>query len=171
MLMPALGRYHFNADSKPVIGLGGQLAVLTQNKAYHTTIFPSERQRMDLWGIYLLKGYTGGRAAEFVDNERKPPKDGSLEELFGSTWARHEDSEDKEALKKKWRLLEDMLSQAIRKLDRTKALYYGDILLAVVRHPETGKDGLVMAIKLIHHKGEDRKPRPYVLPPVCISSA
>jgi len=101
---------------------------------------------MDLWGIYLLKGYTGGRAAEFVDNERKPPKDGSLEELFGSTWARHEDSdnensEDKEAPKKKWRLLEDMLSQAIRKRDRSKALCYGDILLAVVRHPRPAKTG------------------------------
>ncbi|CAK7221110.1 hypothetical protein SBRCBS47491_004416 [Sporothrix bragantina] len=32
----------------------------------------------------------------------------------------------------------------------------------VVRHPETGKDVLAMAVKLIHHKGADGKPKPTI---------
>ena len=32
--------------------------------------------------MYLL-GCTGGRSGEFVDNEKQPLKDGSLEEIFG----------------------------------------------------------------------------------------
>jgi len=35
-----------------------------------------------------------------------------------------------------------------------------DILLMVVRHPETGEGVLAMSIKLIHHKGADNKPKP-----------
>lgn len=34
--------------------------------------------------------------------------------------------------------------------------------LAAVHHPETGRDVLVMAVKLAHHKGKDSKPRPEV---------
>ncbi|KAN0066758.1 hypothetical protein V8E54_015148 [Elaphomyces granulatus] len=53
-----------------------------------------------------------------------------------------------DALAKKSRLLS---GQAVRKLLRG--------LLAAVSHPETSKDVLVMAVKLVHHKGEDRKPK------------
>jgi hypothetical protein len=45
---------------------------------------------------------------------------------------------------------------------RPKALYYEDILLSVVRNPDTDKDVHVLFVKLIHHKGEDNNPRPYV---------
>jgi hypothetical protein len=30
----------------------------------------------------------------------------------------------------------------------------------VVRHPETGEDVLAMAVKLLHHKGADKKLKP-----------
>ncbi len=39
-----------------------------------------------------------------------------------------------------------------------KAPCYEDVELMVVRHPETGRNILVMAIKFIHHKGADSKP-------------
>jgi hypothetical protein len=87
-----------------------------------------------------------------VDNEKQPPKDGSLEEIF--------EQEDDEAPDEKFRLLSDILSQAVRNNGRPKALCYEDLLLAAVCHPETGRDVLVMAVKLVHHKGKDRKPRP-----------
>jgi len=62
----------------------------------------------------------------------------------------------------KSRLLSDMLSQAVRNHRRPKALCYEDLLLVAIRHPETGRDVLVMAVKLVHHKGKDRKPRPTI---------
>jgi hypothetical protein len=71
-----------NVGGKPVIGFDGLLALLTFNIAYDTGIFRSERQRVELLGIYLFLGYTGGRSGEFVDNEKQPPKGGSLEEIF-----------------------------------------------------------------------------------------
>lgn len=47
------------------------------------------------------------------------------------------------------------------KRGRPKALCYEDILMMLVRHPVTGLPVLAMAIKFIHHKGADKKPRPY----------
>ncbi|KAK3934352.1 hypothetical protein QBC46DRAFT_368262 [Diplogelasinospora grovesii] len=42
---------------------------------------------------------------------------------------------------------------------RPKALCYEDILLMIIRHPETGKDVPAIMIKFIHHKGADNKPK------------
>jgi hypothetical protein len=53
------------------------------------------------------------------------------------------------------------LSQETVARGRPKALCYEDILLMVVRHPQTGEDVLAMSIKFIHHKGADNKPKPY----------
>lgn len=47
------------------------------------------------------------------------------------------------------------------KRGRPKALCYEDILMMLVRHPVTGLPVLAMAIKFIHHKGADKKPKPY----------
>ncbi|KND86871.1 hypothetical protein TOPH_08481 [Tolypocladium ophioglossoides CBS 100239] len=88
---------------------------------------------------YLFFRYTRGRLAEFVDGEKKPPKDGSLEELFGPA-AAEDDSDNEKAPDEKSRLLADMLSRTTKKRGRPKALCYEDILLAVVRYPETDRD-------------------------------
>ncbi|RYP22820.1 hypothetical protein DL767_008966 [Monosporascus sp. MG133] len=45
---------------------------------------------------------------------------------------------------------------------RPKALCYENILLIVVRHPETGQDVLAISIKFIYHKGADNKPKPTI---------
>jgi len=117
---------------------------------YGTGIIPSERQRVELSSIYLFRSYTGGR-----DNEKQPPKDG---EIFGQ----EDDDFGDQAPDEKPRLLSDMLSQAVRNHGRPKALCYEDLLLAALRHPEPGRDVFseLMAVKLVHHKGKDRKPRP-----------
>lgn len=60
--------------------------------------------------------------------------------------------------------LNKLLLQKTIKRGRPKALCYKDILLMIVRHPATGKPILAMAIKFIHHKGADNKPKPFVLP-------
>jgi hypothetical protein len=56
----------------------------------------------------------------------------------------------------------DVFGEAIRKY---KALCYEDICLWVVQNPRKGeRDVLAMEVHLRHHKGVDKKPKPYVSP-------
>jgi hypothetical protein len=136
------------------------LSLQTFNIAYDTGIFPRERHRIQLSGCYLILACTGARPAEVVDNEKKKCKDGCLEELFGPKVIGTSTSDDgDEALDDNSRLLEDLSQETVAR-GRPKALCYEDILLMVVRHPETGEDVLAMSIKFIHHKGADNNPKP-----------
>lgn len=110
--------------------------------------------------------YTGARPAELVDGERKGPKDGSKETLFGQKVVQEVegDSSSDQTLDEQSKELNKMLLQETTKRGRPKALCYEDILLMLVRHPATGKPVLAMAIKFIHHKGADNKPKPFVPP-------
>ncbi len=148
-------------DGKPVLGTNDLLILLVFNIAYDEIIFSSERHRNQLAGCYLLLAFTGARPGEIVDNEKRKPKDGSFEELYGPN-AVLESISGYEPGNEDSRLLQDMLCQEAMSRGRPKALCYEDILLSVVRHPETGVDVLAMSIKFIHHKGEDRKPKPFV---------
>ncbi|KAF9784253.1 hypothetical protein IL306_007721 [Fusarium sp. DS 682] len=122
-------------------------------------------------GSYLILGCTGARPAEVVDNEKNKPKDGSWEDLWGpNPIEKMKPREDKKSDDKvpdqlpgkNSTLLEEMLMQETEGRGRPKALCYEDILLMVVRPPETGKDALAMTIKFIHHKGSDNKPKPTI---------
>jgi Protein of unknown function (DUF3435) len=101
-----------------------------------------------------------------VDNERKDPKDGSRELLFGQKVIQEVESDGSsdQTLDQQSKELNKMLLRETVKRGRPKALCYEDILLMLVRHPATGKPVLAMAIKFIHHKGADNKPKPCVLP-------
>ena len=59
-------------------------------------------------------------------------------------------------------VLSRLLLQETAQRGRPKALCYEDILLMIVRHPKTGRAIPAMAIKFVHHKGCDNKPKPYV---------
>lgn len=52
-----------------------------------------------------------------------------------------------------------MILQELEGRGRPKALYYEDILLMIVRHPETSEDILAIYVKLAYYKGIDNKPR------------
>lgn len=154
-----------NIDGKPVLNVDSLRVILTFNIAYDTSVFSLGRHRIQLAGCYQLLCYTGARPAELVDGERKGPKDGSREILFGQKViqeAENDDSAD-QTLDKQSVELNKMLLQETIKRGRPKALCYEDILLMLVRHPATGKAVLAMAIKFIHHKGADNKPKPCVL--------
>ena len=137
------------------------LTLLIFNIAYDSAVVPVEGQRNQLAGCYIFLACTGARPAEIVDNEPSKPKDGTWEELYGPKAIRcnDEDGDDK-APDENARLLENLLCQETLGRGRPKALCYEDILLMVVRHPETGKDVHAMAVKFIHHKGADNKPKP-----------
>lgn len=140
--------------------------ILVFNIAYDTSVRPLELQRLYDSGCYKAMHYTGCRPAELVHNERKAPKDGSLQELFGSKAVMAADADDDEEPDDpdSPELCTLLLNETVKR-DRVKALCYEDILMMIVRHPVTGRATLAMSIKFIHHKGCDNKPKPYVRAP------
>ncbi|KAK4108882.1 hypothetical protein N656DRAFT_792137 [Canariomyces notabilis] len=161
-----LGRYMDINDSneveKDVANSDALLRLLTSNIKYNTAILSWEKHRIYLPGCYLGLAFTGARPAEFVDGERSSGKDGCLEELFPQYATGGAPSDEDKAPDELSRLLERMISQEYEGCGRPKALCYEDILLMVVRHPETGEDVLAMSIKLAHYKGADNKPQPTI---------
>ncbi|KAK8000474.1 FluG domain-containing protein [Apiospora arundinis] len=150
-----------NVDGKPVVNSDGVFALLVFNIAYDEGIFASERQRINLLGIYQALAYTGARPGELVDNETSKPLDGSWEDLFASKCSTRSNEENNHA-SDEFQLLDSILVRETTDRGRPKALCYEDIRLMVVRHPETGQDIFSMAVKFIHHKGMDNNPKPTI---------
>ena len=74
-----------------------------------------------------------------------------------------DEDEDKDvAPDEESRRLDELLLAETTGRGRPKALCYEDISLMMVRHPTTGRAIPAMAIKFIHHKGSDNKPKPRV---------
>lgn len=154
-----------NIDGKPVVNSDSLRVLLTFNIAYDQSIRPLELQRINDAGCYMTICYTGVRPAELVNNERKPPNDGSLEQLFGTNVVTSADANaefDEEAADEESRKLYVALLRETVKRGRPKALCYEDILMMMVRYPCTGRATLAMSLKFIYHKGCDNKPKPYV---------
>ncbi|KAH9984587.1 hypothetical protein F4779DRAFT_632530 [Xylariaceae sp. FL0662B] len=120
-------------------------------------------QRLNDSGCYMIICYTGMRPAELVHNERKPPKDGSLEELFGvkAVMAADDDADEEPDDPDSAELCALLMKETVQR-DQVKALCYKDILMMVVRHPVTGRTTLAMSIKFIHRKGCYNKPKPTI---------
>ena len=155
-----VGRYGLKppcTHGKDVANADTLLVLQTFNIQYDTNIFSWDRHRIQLSGCYLGLAFTGARPAEFVDGKRKSSKDGCLEELFPRHATRSPPCDKDKASNEHSRLLEGMISQEYEGRGRLKALCYEDILLIVVRYPETSKDNLAISIKLAHYKGADNK--------------
>lgn len=153
-----------NIDGKAVLNVDSLRVILTFNMAYDAGTFDLERHRIQLAACYQILCYTGARPAELVDGERKKPKNGSIEKLFGTKVVQADGDTSEEAgdaLDEGSQKAEELLSMETTKRGRPKALCYEDILMMLVRHPVTGLPVLSMAIKFVHHKGADRKPKPY----------
>lgn len=121
------------------------------------------RLRLQLSACYQLLCYTGVRPAELVEAQRKRPTDGSFEKLFNSKAIQSaEDNDSAEATDEVSVKVNNLLLQEPTNRNRPKALCYEDILFTIVRHPVTQQTVPAMAIKFIHHKGSDKKPKPYV---------
>jgi hypothetical protein len=162
-----------NSNGKPILNINSLRVILLFNIAYNTSVRPLKLQRFNDSGCYIIIYYTRVRPAELVDNERKPPKDGSLEELFGTKAViadngdaraeadADEEADDADSIK----LCSLLLRETVRR-DRVKALCYEDILIMVVRHPATGRATLAISIKFVYHKECNNKPRPYICAPL-----
>jgi hypothetical protein len=135
--------------------------LLIYNLAYDTSIFNTERHRIDLWGCYIFMYYTGVRSAELVESEKEEPE--NTKKLFHRKAVMHPDTDaDNEPPPP------DAFSERVSKLleqeptqhGRSKSLCYEDICLMIVRHPVTGRYLPAMAIRFTHHKGSDNRPKP-----------
>ncbi|KAH8882112.1 hypothetical protein GQ53DRAFT_753940 [Thozetella sp. PMI_491] len=163
VLVPRFDLRAPNIDGKPVLNVDSLRVILVFNIAYDTSIRPLELQRLNDAGCYMIICYTGVRPAELVHNQRKPPKDGSLKELFGAKAVMETDDDvDEEPDDPDSAVLCALLLQETVRRDRPKALCYEDVLMMVVRHPVTGRATLAMALKFVHHKGCDNKPKPTI---------
>ncbi|KAK0655508.1 hypothetical protein B0T16DRAFT_13239 [Cercophora newfieldiana] len=80
VLIPLYGLQPPNVRGKDVANSDTLLALLTFNIKHDTGIFPSEKHRVQLPGCYLGLAFTGARAAEFVDGEKRSSQDGCLQE-------------------------------------------------------------------------------------------
>ncbi|ROT35415.1 hypothetical protein SODALDRAFT_353116 [Sodiomyces alkalinus F11] len=178
VLIPRFDLRAPNIDGKPVVSAPDLQVLLAFNIAYDTKIFPSERHRIQLACCYKMMSYTGARPAELVHNERAKPKNKVFKTLFGSKIVSldatdhgkiedeaGDDTDDEsktDDAAAECRRLDELLSSETKGRGRPKALCYEDIRLMIVRHPVTGKAIPAMAIKFVHHKGSDNKPKPTI---------
>ncbi|KAH6876713.1 hypothetical protein B0T10DRAFT_520891 [Thelonectria olida] len=165
VLIPRFDHQPPNKDGKPVFNVDSLRLHVTFNIAFDMKTFPGERHRLNMHGCYQLLCYTGARPAELVNAVRSKPKDGSGGVLFGCKAVHStpdDDADQAPALDKDSKILDDLLAQETVVRGRPKALCYEDIQMMIVRHPITKRCILAMAIKFIHHKGADNKPKPTI---------
>jgi len=170
--------------AKPVLGADDVLLLLTHLWARDTSIFPTEDQRLTLATMMLLSIYTGCRPAELADaSKRAGGKTTSRKRPHIEAWDAVNDLDEDECVDEEEGLDEPNYQRQEpwdNKNDTEydddyfdpdtvereyKSLCYEDIRLWIVRNPTEGeRDLLGMEITFSHHKGADRKPKPYVPP-------
>jgi hypothetical protein len=165
---------------KPVLGVDDLLLLLNYHWARDTSTFPTERHRVQFALILLLLFATGCRPAELVDGKKKrrrPGLDDNTDDVNDEGFDDAEVDADADFS------FGDDHDSAVADLDSENdndgsgddvamggidteprqfdALCYEDVRLLVVRNPVAGeRDVLAMEVKLAHHKGAKRHPKP-----------
>ncbi|KAF7912284.1 uncharacterized protein EAF01_001305 [Botrytis porri] len=141
--------------SKPVIGVDDLLLLLNHHWARDTSVFPTERHRIQFALILLILFGTGCRPAELVDAQKKPKSASSAEVI-----SEGDESDDDHGMKYGNSTFGKNYNN--NKTERCDALCYEDIRLLAVRNSKNNKDHvLAMEVTLAHHKGHKRCPKPY----------
>jgi hypothetical protein len=155
--------------------------------------FPTEDHRLDLATLMLFQSFTGCRPAELVDASKSKACLNPLAELDETdldecSLLDKMDEDDYEDIDKMddddydssssktdaASSSDDAHSSDTSELDeygdpirKYKSLCYEDICLWVVKNPKHGeRDLLALEVYLRHHKGVDKKPKPYVATPI-----
>jgi hypothetical protein len=171
--------------SKPVIGPDDLLLLLTHLWARDTCTFPTEDQRESLAAIMLMSIFTSCRPAELVERAQHKATCKYKQGIQGDSNSEEQDlkgdldNPNYDALdpwdnpnNADYNVLEesatckDNTDNLREPMKRCKALCYEDIRLWIVQNPLRGeRDLLAMEVTLVHHKGADKKPKPYVTIP------
>lgn len=146
------------------MGVDDLLRGLVYHWSRDQSIFPTEDDRLDLPLMMLFQAYTGCRPAELVDGTKKV---GNSNLFLSNTNSSNANSVDADLIADNTVITPQTNSLGINanKLPKRphKALCYEDICLWIVKDPNGGRDILAMEVFLRHHKGENNKPKPYVL--------
>ncbi|KAI9808022.1 MAG: hypothetical protein M1827_007547 [Pycnora praestabilis] len=129
-------RLDMSVRSKPVMGVDDLLLVLTHHWAKLKSVFPNERQRVQLPRILLFAAYTASRPGELWKEPWDDLENSDYDEIGAD---RGKEKETK----------------------RSKAVCYEDICLMLLRNPTPGERHVLdIESTLAHHKGVDRKLKP-----------
>jgi len=140
----------YNLDTgvreKPVMDVDDVFLVLHHHWVLDTSVFPDERQRLQLAFLLLLSAYTATRPAALVYKATNRTK--QREHYLG--WE-DDGPGDHDEMDLDW---EDI-----------KTLCYEDVTLVMLPNPEAKRDLLAMEITLKYTKGYQKKPNPktYIL--------
>jgi hypothetical protein len=127
--------------SKPVLGVDDLLLLLNCHWARDKSVYPTERHRVQFALILLLLFGTGCRPAELVDAKRKRRDNPNSDDDD------LESDADMGGVEGDTRLFD--------------TLCYEDVRLLVVHSPDNSeRDVLAMEVKLSHHKGHNKRPKP-----------
>lgn len=169
---------------KPVLGTDDLLLLLTHHWGRDTSVFPTEDQQLRFATAMLISLFTGCRPAELVDASKRKTNQQSRQDAKNAKITEVTDEIDDDGAENTKRVydsddpdynrqdpwndsnnteyLEDC-SDPNTGQTRCKALCYEDVRLWIVQSlTPGGRDVLGMEITLSHHKGADRKPKPYV---------
>lgn len=111
---------------------------------HDTSVFPDERQRIQLALLILLQAYTATRPRVF--SYKKLNKNAISDHYFGS-----EDESTK---------VEDSADKWDPKEDDFKTITYGDVKLLLLKNPDGGRDLPAMEVTLRYTKGWERRENP-----------
>jgi hypothetical protein len=148
---------------KPVLSVDDLLLVLHYHWALDTWVYPNEEQRLLLALLFLFAAYTGSRPCSLVDaavkkldkRTQKTAEDGIVS-LEGSADEYDSKSEcSDEPIDE-----EGGLPFADADMEELKSVLYKHVTILAVKVKD--RTVLAMFITVIHTKGEDRKPQPYV---------
>jgi hypothetical protein len=169
---------------KPVLSVDDLLLLLNYHWARDTSTFPTERHRVQFALILLLFFAMGYRPTELVDAKKKKRRRPGLDDdETGADDVDDEGFDDTEVGADADFGFDDDHDSAVADLGSENdddgsdddvamsdveteprqfdALYYEDVRLLVVRNPVAGeRDVLAMEVKLAHHKGAKRRPKP-----------
>lgn len=127
-------RFNFDptVKSKPVSDIDSLALALSHHWRRDTSMFPSERQRLQVPAVFLLCAGTGARPGEFVDASVPNPNQSEVTN-----------------------------NPNFQEGNRTlcKALCSEDVRIFLIRD-EGKRPALAMDVRLAHHKGVNNRPKP-----------
>lgn len=135
--------YNLDTDvrEKPVMDVDDVFLVLHHHWVLDTSVFPDERQRLQVAFLLLVSAYTATRPAALVYTAINRTK--QREHYLG--WENDEPSDNDEM---------DL------DLEDIKTLCYEDVTLVMLPNPEGNRDLLAMEITLKYTEGYQKKPNP-----------
>lgn len=155
---------------RPVLDVDGLLVLLFHNMVHCAQVYKEEEQRLLVDLLLLFGAYTGARPVSLVDASVRDRDKEAIEEVRDNA-IQFYDSSDEDESNQEGEMCESGLqaSYNVPEVERLKSILYEHVTIVAVR--VQSRVQLAMFLTLIHTKGEDRKPQPFVQTIRCYSTA